>query len=147
MKTNTILLILLFCSIPVLAESTENYLGVWQTIDDKTKRPRSLITLSMVSSELTAHITKIYPKEGDIKDPICQKCKGDLKNRSVIGLNILTGMNFDGEVWTDGEILDPDNGKHYDAKIWLEGERLMVRGYIGFFFRTQEWVRLETKND
>jgi len=44
-------------------------------------------------------------------------------------------------LWQDGKILDPNNGKFYSCKIWLENRNLEVRGYIGFFFRTQQWLR------
>ena len=51
----------------------------------------------------------------------------------------------DDDEWEDGSILDPDNGKTYDCKIWREGDKLQVRGYIAFFFRTQTWHRVKDK--
>ena len=45
-----------------------------------------------------------------------------------------------------GSILDPDNGKTYTCTIWLNEtnkDKLNVRGYIGPFFRTQEWIRTD----
>ena len=44
-----------------------------------------------------------------------------------------------------GTILDPNNGKVYTVKMTpIEGgKRLQVRGYIGVFYRTQYWVRVE----
>lgn len=134
-----------FLSMPSMADSSSNYLGVWQTIDDKTKNPRSLIRVSIQNQMLLAHIIKVFPnddKDGS-KEPICDKCTGELKNRKVVGLNILSGMRFNGKEWTQGQILDPGDGKKYDAKIWLDNNVLFVRGYIGFFYRTQEWIRIE----
>ena len=40
------------------------------------------------------------------------------------------------------EILDPENGKTYDCEIWLENDKLKVRGYIAFFYRTQTWEKV-----
>ncbi|MCB0773090.1 MAG: DUF2147 domain-containing protein, partial [Flavobacteriales bacterium] len=62
------------------------------------------------------------------------------KGKPVLGLEIIRGMVRDGEEWNDGTILDPDNGKVYDCKLWVEGDKLKVRGYIAFFFRTQTWL-------
>ncbi len=120
----------------------QDYLGVWQTIDDKTNQPRSLINLSVVDGELQAVISKVYPIPNQPSEPICKECRGELKNAKIIGLNILKDMQFDDGQWQDGQILDPENGKFYDAKIWLEKDKLKVRGYIGFFFRTQQWQRV-----
>ena len=60
-----------------------------------------------------------------------------------MGLQIIDGLIPKKNQWKDGEILDPNNGKTYDCKIWLEDKKLQVRGYIGFFFRTQVWIRAE----
>jgi len=53
------------------------------------------------------------------------------------------GLSLRKGKWRDGRILDPNNGKYYDCQIWLEDNKLKVRGYIGFFYRTQEWIRAE----
>ena len=49
-----------------------------------------------------------------------------------------------GDEYKGGTILDPQKGKEYDCKIWLEEDdtnKLNVRGYISFLFRTQNWYR------
>jgi uncharacterized protein (DUF2147 family) len=119
------------------------YLGTWQTIDDKTNRPRSLVSIKIKNKQLVATIIKIFPAEGETSEPTCDNCQGKLKGVNIVGLNILNNMVFEDNQWQGGEILDPNNGKYYDAKIWLEDNKLQVRGYIGFFFRTQQWLRVE----
>jgi uncharacterized protein (DUF2147 family) len=52
----------------------------------------------------------------------------------------------DGDHFEDGEITDPENGKTYDCKIWLDDNNqdiLHVRGYVSFFYKTQDWERVE----
>ncbi|MGB0495623.1 MAG: DUF2147 domain-containing protein [Kangiellaceae bacterium] len=120
----------------------ESVTGVWQTIDDETKEIRSLVELSIENNKLYGKVIQLFPQEGDADNPICNKCKGERKNQSIIGLQIIDGLSFKKGQWEDGKILDPNNGKTYDCKIWLEDNKLQVRGYIGFFFRTQEWIRL-----
>ena len=58
----------------------------------------------------------------------------------------MENMRKSGKEWKGGKILDPENGKSYDCKIWLEEGKpdvLKVRGYIAFFYRTQEWYRIK----
>lgn len=50
-----------------------------------------------------------------------------------------------GDIWEGGKILDPENGKEYRATFTpIEGgKELQVRGFIGPFFRTQVWKRVQ----
>jgi uncharacterized protein (DUF2147 family) len=51
-----------------------------------------------------------------------------------------------GSPWfEEGEILDPDNGKTYKLKMRVseDGKALLLRGYIGPFYRTQNWERVQ----
>jgi uncharacterized protein (DUF2147 family) len=48
-----------------------------------------------------------------------------------------------GDEYAGGTIMDPDNGKTYKCKLWLKSDVLTVRGYIGFFHRTQQWFRVK----
>ena len=76
----------------------------------------------------------------------CVNCKGDLKNQKVEGMVILKDLSKDEDEFEDGTVTDPENGKTYNAKIWLnedDPDVLMVRGYLSFLYRTQEWKRLE----
>jgi uncharacterized protein (DUF2147 family) len=60
-------------------------------------------------------------------------------------MTILRHMHQDGDEWSGGEILDPENGKTYRAKMKLTdgGQKLVLRGYIGIsiFGRSQTWLR------
>ena len=48
-----------------------------------------------------------------------------------------------GDVYKNGKILDPEEGKVYTCKMWIEDGDLKVRGYLGFFYRTQTWKKLK----
>ena len=59
-------------------------------------------------------------------------------------MEIIKDLDQDDDEFEDGTILDPENGKIYDCKIWLEDKNtLNVRGYIAFFYRNKEWIRVE----
>jgi uncharacterized protein (DUF2147 family) len=121
--------------------------GVWRSIDDKTKQERSIIRIAEENGELKGVVEKIFDQPGDDPAHLCQECKDERKDKPVIGMTILWGLKKDGNEWTGGEILDPKNGKIYRCKMTLsaDGKSLDVRGYIGISLigRTQTWLRQE----
>ena len=121
--------------------------GLWQNIDDVSGKPRALIRITESDGTLKGVIEKAFPAPSEVQNPKCEKCEGVNKNVPIVGLTILTGLRKDGEEYTDGEILDPDNGKVYSSKVHLtdNGKKLSVRGYIGtpLLGRSQTWVRQE----
>jgi hypothetical protein len=46
-----------------------------------------------------------------------------------------------GQALSEIQIMDPEDGKTYEAELWVEDGKLKVRGYLGFFYRTQTWVK------
>ena len=89
-------------------------------------------------------MTKLLRK-GAKQDALCDECPDDRKGKPMLGLEIIRGAKkVDGkDVWEDGKILDPENGKNYTLKMTpIEGgKKLEVRGSIGPFGRTQTWAR------
>lgn len=119
--------------------------GLWQTIDDKTQKPRSLVTLVFKDNQLQGRIIKVYQQQGDTG--LCRKCPDKFKDKPIIGLTFLWGLKKASEDnWQDGQVLDPKSGHIYRAKLTMleKGEKLNIRGYLGIplFGRSQIWNRL-----
>ena len=119
-------------------------IGNWHTVDDKTRESKSEIQVSETGGVVTGKITKLLRKDAK-QDAVCDECTDDRKGKPILGLEIIRGAKkADGkDVWEDGKILDPENGKTYGLKMTpIEGgKKLEVRGSIGPFGRTQTWVR------
>jgi uncharacterized protein (DUF2147 family) len=92
---------------------------------------------------------KAYAKVVEIinderRDALCTACEGEKKDKPILGLNILSGLEKDDDEWSGGEILDPRNGKVYKCYIELvKANKLKIRGYIGvaLFGKTAYWER------
>ena len=119
--------------------------GVWQSIDDKTNEPKSQIRISEAGGALSGRIEKLLRKEAK-QDAVCDECTDDRKGKPLIGLEIIRGAKkADGkDVWEDGKILDPENGKSYALRLTPidGGKKLEVRGSVLGIGRTQTWVRV-----
>jgi uncharacterized protein (DUF2147 family) len=121
--------------------------GLWKSIDDKTKKERAHIRIVDSGGALSGKIEKRL--DADAKaDDVCDKCSDDRKDKKVDGLEIIRGVKKNADEdnrWDSGTILDPENGKVYRVRLTpLDGgKRLEVRGFIGPFYRNQQWVRVE----
>lgn len=120
-------------------------LGNWQTIDEKTGKPSSLIYIWQKGGLYYGKVAKIYSENGQKNTDRCINCKGDRQNKPVLGLTIIEGMQLQANKWVNGSVLDPRNGKLYHAEMWLanNNRELHLRGYIGIplFGKTAVWYR------
>lgn len=121
-------------------------IGLWQTIDDQTGKPRSLVRiLDGGDGILVGRIEKILDPRIDHPDPVCERCDDDRKDQPIIGLEIIRGLKPHGGHWAGGRILNPEDGRIYHLKATPvdAGTKLEMRGYIGLpmFGRTQIWIR------
>lgn len=123
----------------VTVVSAQSLIGQWKTIDDETGKAKSIVKLYMKNGEIFGDIVKLINDDPNY-DPLCTECVGELKDKKILGMTIVSGLTKVDGIWKgkDG-IMDPDNGKYYYVKMWREGDELRVRGYIGPFFRTQTW--------
>ena len=119
--------------------------GLWKTIDDETKQEKSLVRISESAGVLSGRIEKIVDPAK--QDSVCDKCEDARKGQKVLGMTIVEGVkkNAGEPYWDGGTILDPNNGKTYKVRMKPVdgGKKLEVRGYLGPFWRTQTWQRVE----
>lgn len=120
----------------------EKIVGKWKTIDDETNKPKSIVEITEKNGVFSGKIIKLFRGPEEDQDPVCEECDptDGRYMKKIIGMEILKDMKKSGSEFSEGTILDPNNGKIYKCKIWLEGNNLMLRGYWGPFFRTQTWV-------
>jgi len=129
--------------------SANSPVGQWHTIDDSTGEVKSLVVIVEQQGQVRGRVEKLLRKDAD-QNAKCEKCSDDRKNKPILGLEIIRGAKkaSSKNVWEDGEILDPENGKTYGLRLTPveNGAKLEVRGSIGPFGRTQTWVRVPGTN-
>jgi uncharacterized protein (DUF2147 family) len=140
------LLFIVALLLPVAAFAQQpSPIGQWRTIDDHSGQPRSVVEVyANPDGSLSARIVRLIDLAKGA-NPSCDACRGARHGQPVVGMVIAWGLRRDGEAWSGGRILDPDNGKEYSVKLTpaADGRTLEVRGYIGMpmLGRTQVWQR------
>ena len=132
-----------------LARAQATPVGVWKTIDDESKKEKSLIRITEAGGVLSGKLEKLLDPASP-PDAVCKECSDERKDKPIVGMTLIRGVkqnDGDKAVWDGGDILDPNNGKVYRVRLKSidNGSRLEVRGYIGtpILGRTQTWIRAE----
>ena len=136
---------------PFVANAAMPFVGFYQTIDDETKTPKSIVALYEYldgdDMELAGRIVALYGADGAISETLSNPTRvADAVTGApkMVGLDIIWGMEWedDDNEYEDGKIMDPKSGKVYSSIMWQDKKNpsvLNVRGKIGPFGRTQYW--------
>jgi uncharacterized protein (DUF2147 family) len=140
---------------PAPASPPASPVGRWKTVDDVTGKVKSIVQIREENGKLYGTIEELF--DPPVPHPTCYLCTGDLKDRPLVGLQILWDFVPDGShqnvgdqnggEWSGGQVLDPETGKIYRASLALEdgGKKLRLHGYflITLLGRTEHWLRAE----
>lgn len=144
MKATLAAFVLAAASAAAIAQTTP--VGLWRNVDDKSGEAKAEIRIAEANGALVGRIEKSLKKDTKA-DAVCEECSDDRKGKPIAGLEIIRGgRKAEGkDVWEGGKILDPENGKEYRASFTPidGGRKLEVRGYLGPFWRTQTWLRIQ----
>lgn len=134
---------------PAIANAALPFVGAYQTIDDETNTPKSIVQIYEYQdgddTEIAGRIIALYGPDGQISETlsnptrIAENVNGKPK---MVGLDIIWNMDWDDEdnKYEDGKIMDPKTGKIYSSVMWQDTPSVLnVRGKIGPFGRTQKW--------
>ena len=139
-------IILVAIGAPAWAQMTPE--GLWRNVDDKTGEAKAEIRIRDTGAGgLLGVLEKRLSKDAK-PDDVCKECTDDRKDKPVLGMTIIRNIKANADdkgIWDGGDILDPNNGKVYRARLKPVdgGKKLEMRGYLGPFYRTQVWLRVE----
>ncbi len=137
------MLICLICCGHLL--SGQSVFGKWKTIDDRTGNPKGIINIYEKDGLMYGYVEEIL--EPGKENVTCIKCEDELKDKPVVGMEIIRAAekHDDGE-WKGHRLFDPEQAMTFRCKIWLNpknSDELKVRGYLAFIYRTQTWLRVQ----
>lgn len=67
----------------------------------------------------------------------------ELRERSIIGIDIISDLKFKGDKWVDGKLYTPKKGKTVDCEVELVSNRVFqLNVSYGFFKTSKKWTRL-----
>jgi len=149
----------IFMSSSIFAQVSVNgkdCIGVWKTVDDESGRTKSHVKIFKKGDKYHAKIIKLVDEqtlkdsgEKRFEDIKCDKCPADHgQGQPMYGLEMIWDMEKSSDKWKGGSIMDPKKGKVYTCTMWMDetdssGDKLSVRGWVGFFYRTQTWYRVK----
>jgi uncharacterized protein (DUF2147 family) len=118
--------------------------GKWHTENDE-----SIVDICPCGKAFCGKIVSLhkpYEKDGTLKK---DKKNPDpkLRSRTIAGIEVLNNLTYDANnVWRNGMIYDPRNGKWYKCIATLENDSTLgLRGYVGISLigRTATWKRVK----
>ena len=139
-KISTLLLLLITVSM-----NAQSIFGEWNNRNRKTGEIDSKVKIYEKEGLIYAKIIHIIDPK--LRDEVCKKCKGSMKNKPVLGMNVLFKLKQTKEnKWTDGYGLDPESGLYFNAYIKLiNPDKLKIRAYaaIPLFGKTAYWDKVK----
>ena len=146
MKKIIILFVLGLYAFSGVARDADRITGIWWN-DEKTTK----IKVEKKEGKYIGTIVYMIPEKYENGQPPKDDNNPDesLRNRSLIGLQILSDFEYDAkkEEWKNGKIYDPKSGNTYDCYAWLEDDDLLkLKGFVGgirWLGKSSEWYRTD----
>ena len=123
------------------------YLGDWTVVDEESGEAQAVVRIQEVRGRVEGRIVEVLPTE-EYPEPNfrCDDCAGEYEGADLREIRLIRDMEWDGERFSGGRIVDPKNDRAYRLLMTLDGQdRLRVRGYLGIkaLGRTQVWRRAD----
>lgn len=134
-----LLLTLGFLNIIQAQQPSDKIVGIWLN-EDKTNKIEiykagdtysgKIVWLAKMESNPNLH-----PKDKNNPNP-------ELQSRNILGMDIITGLQYSGGKWVNGTIYTPKRGIYADCKVELpaNGQLKIIVSKSGFT-KTQIWTR------
>lgn len=119
------------------ASAAPNVAGNWLTEDRS-----AIIAVQPCGRQMCGSIAKILKNRPGKPWTDAHNPDPKLRDRPVLGLTIVSGLNPAVDRWEGGRIYDPQSGKSYKSYIQPNADgSLKVAGCILVFCQAQRWTR------
>ena len=142
-----VLFLIMLTAAPAGAVDADSIIGFWNTQDND-----ALFEIYRCGSLYCGKISSLEePNYPPTDEQMPGRPKLDrynpnpaLRNRTLVGLSLISGFQYQGDNLWKGMIYNPEDGRTYRCNFLMAGENLLkVRGYIGIplLGGTQVWTR------
>ncbi|MFU8861696.1 MAG: DUF2147 domain-containing protein [Cyclonatronaceae bacterium] len=134
-------------SSPSSEDTSLEVTGLWLSADK-----RGIIHIYEQEGQFYGRLVWLKEPEDDQGNAILDSENPDpeKRDRPILGLQMVFGLEYSDGEWRNGEIYDPESGKTYSARLRLNGsDNMDLRGYIRLpmFGRTESWTRVDSFPD
>jgi uncharacterized protein (DUF2147 family) len=124
-----------------IAPKVEDHIvGLWEAVDAPHRVVIEVIRDTNGYTGRIAYMEEAYHPEG-ATDELAGRPKTDrhnpnhaLRDRAIVGITVMSGLQYEDGKWKNGRVYSPDNGKSYRAWAKMEGDQLRVKGYVKIGF-------------
>ncbi len=120
-------------------QSSDKIVGIWFNEDRTNKieiyKTGNTFSGKIVWFEKIESNPNLHPKDKNNPNP-------ELRNRHILGMDIITGLEYSGGKWINGTIYTPKRGIYADCEVELlsNGGLKIIVSKSGFT-KTQIWTR------
>lgn len=120
-------------------EPSDKIIGIWLN-EDKTNKIKIYKASDTYSGKIVwiAQLEKnpgLNPKDKNNPNP-------EKRNKSILGMDIITGLTYSDDKWVNGTIYNPQKGIYVDCEVELHSDKqLNLVISKGMFSRTKTWIR------
>lgn len=117
--------------------------GLWKVMDEKDGVEKSVVEIFEKEDRYYGRVFKLFETS---KRTHCENCTGELKDKPLTGMIVITDLKKTENGGVEGKVLNPATGKFYSCNIELVSEdKLKLRGYLGVkaIGKTMYWNRMK----
>jgi uncharacterized protein (DUF2147 family) len=142
-----LVLFLLVClSLPSFADDPDALVGRWLS----SKKRNQVQIYRQGNKYFGKLVWMLEPNEPGTGKPKVDKANPDekLRSRPLMHMVLVTNLTYKGNnVWSDGEIYNPEDGKTYNCEVTLKDPNSIdLRGYVmglSFLGKSKTWTRVK----
>ncbi|MBS0628288.1 MAG: DUF2147 domain-containing protein, partial [Verrucomicrobia bacterium] len=126
-------------NLSVIGEGIE---GFWETLNDHTKKPSSIIAIYPYQGKFYGRIIGTYNDQGVLDDTIYDpkaRASNIVGHPYYSGLDIIWEATLEEDGKYKGRIIDPEKGEIYELQIWRKGGNISLYGDFSIFGESKTW--------
>ena len=111
--------------------------GLWRTDDGS-----AVVEIAPCGQQMCGRIARVLATGPNVPRTDVNNSDPARRNRSLVGLQILSGFHAGSKAWEGGRAYDPKSGKSYDASLRLNADgSLRVTGCVLIICQSVRWTK------